>query len=1091
MTVTVGVSSAGLGYSNVYPPDTNGAVGPNHFLEAINLSVGYYSKSSGSLIAFHTLTSFFSALGGTLSFSDPVVAYDTYAGKFVVGALDYSSTVSRFDFAVSNTSDPTGTWTLHRYDMTHDSVPGTYLNDYPRMGYNADAYVISFNMFPLASGTNHVDTLSIDKNGLTGYIYSWPTGTVNIPGPAPALIHDGSAGGPEWLVGTGSGSNIKIFKMTNELSSSPTITSYSVAVQSYTSMPAPHDPGGAMSWTFDTRIFDAALRNNMLVAAHNIGSGGNAKAAWYEFSVAGPTPTLVQEGRVGAAGVDTYFPSIDINTANTLGMTYIQSSTTEYMSDYVTGWTTADPTGQMETGVEPAALTGTNHYSIPRCGDYSGTSVDPSNGTTFWSANEFKGDSTWNTGFASYTVSSWVDHFGVTTSVGSATAGAPFTVTVTAQDAANNTVTGYTGTVHFTGSDPQATLPPDYTFLAADNGVHTFGGVVFRSASGQTLTASSGIIGGVTEFAIPTGSSQSYAITAGPDGNLWFAEVHGNKIGRITPTGTVTEFAVPTGGGGPGGITAGPDGNVWFTELGGTKIGKITPAGAITEYAVPTANSQPYGITLGPDGNLWFVELIGNKVGRCTPTGSVTEFAIPTANSQPNVIAAGPDGNLWFTEDNGNQIGKVSLTGTVTEFSIPTANSEPVGITAGVDGNLWFTEVGGSMVARITPTGTVTEYAIPTGNPRPYGITAGPDGNVWFTEAAGNKVAQITPAGVVTEYAIPTATSEPYGITLGPDGNLWFVESYANQIGRITSGWPSGSATVTVVAAAADHYAVTTSAADPDIAGTVFDMTLTATDPYGNTDTNYEGTVTFSSADPYGPSLPADYAFQASDQGVATFSGVTALYTAGTWDVTATDTQSGITGAAFVNVQAAPAVGFQVVAPASATSGVAFDVTVIAVDPYGNTDMNYTGTIHFTTSDMDPGVVLPPDHTFQPSDAGMVTFVGGVTLITLGDQTLTATDTVSGITGTAAVTVTSGPDSGAGGFGGKPAVSEQSQSATVPTVPASPSPPSRNEESVPVRAQSVAATAHRAALIDHVWSDPADLLLDGLWTDGLAWNAGS
>jgi hypothetical protein len=103
-------------------------------------------------------------------------------------------------------------------------------------------------------------------------------------------------------------------------------------------------------------------------------------------------------------------------------------------------------------------------------------------------------------------------------------------------------------------------------------------------------------------------------------------------------------------------------------------------------------------------------------------------------------------------------------------------------------------------------------------------------------------------------------------------------------------------------------------------------------------------------------------------------------------------------GAAFVNVQAAPAVAFQVIAPASATSGTPFDVTVIAVDPYANTDTNYTGTVTFSTSDGDTGVMLPPDDTFQPSDAGMATFPGGVTLITGGDQTLTATDTQSGIT---------------------------------------------------------------------------------------------
>jgi hypothetical protein len=138
---------------------------------------------------------------------------------------------------------------------------------------------------------------------------------------------------------------------------------------------------------------------------------------------------------------------------------------------------------------------------------------------------------------------------------------------------------------------------------------------------------------------------------------------------------------------------------------------------------------------------------------------------------------------------------------------------------------------------------------------------------------------------------------------------------------------------------------------------------------------------------------------------VATFAGVTALYTAGTWDVTATDTQSGITAAAFVNVQAAPAVALQLVVTASAASGVPFDVTVIAVDAYGNTDTNYTGTLTFSTSDGDPGVVLPPNYTFQPGDQGQVTFLGGFTLITPGSQTLTATDPLSGISGSITVTV--------------------------------------------------------------------------------------
>jgi hypothetical protein len=203
-----------------------------------------------------------------------------------------------------------------------------------------------------------------------------------------------------------------------------------------------------------------------------------------------------------------------------------------------------------------------------------------------------------------------------------------------------------------------------------------------------------------------------------------------------------------------------------------------------------------------------------------------------------------------------------------------------------------------------------------------------------------------------------------------------------------------------------DHFSVSTGASNPDIAGTPFDVTVTAQDSSGNTVTGYTGMIHFSSGDPYGASLPADYQFTSGDNGSHTFPRGATLYTAGTWDVTATDT-SGITGSANVNVQAAPASAFQVIAPSMVSSGMPFDVTVIAVDPYSNTDMNYGGTIIFSTSDTDGRVLLPPPYTFQPSDAGMATFPNGVTLYTLGDQTITVSDMQ--ISGTATVTVTTGP----------------------------------------------------------------------------------
>ena len=94
--------------------------------------------------------------------------------------------------------------------------------------------------------------------------------------------------------------------------------------------------------------------------------------------------------------------------------------------------------------------------------------------------------------------------------------------------------------------------------------------------------------------------------------------------------GTITEFPIPTASSQPEGITSGPDQALWFTEAQGNKIGRITTSGSITEFALPTTASNPQGITLGPDQALWFTEFAGNKIGRITTGGSITEFALPT-----------------------------------------------------------------------------------------------------------------------------------------------------------------------------------------------------------------------------------------------------------------------------------------------------------------------------------------------------------------------------------------------------------------------------------------------------------------------------
>lgn len=303
-------------------------------------------------------------------------------------------------------------------------------------------------------------------------------------------------------------------------------------------------------------------------------------------------------------------------------------------------------------------------------------------------------------------------------------------------------------------------------------------------SAGGTMPAASAA-GTITEYALPTADSLPLSIALGPDGNLWFAERDGNKIGRVAPDGTVTEFLVPTPGSSPWGVAVGSDGNVWFTERAGDKIGRITPAGTITEFPLPRTGQAPAGIAAGPDGNVWFTEHLGNRIGRITMSGVITEFMVPTAASTPARIAVGPDGAMWFTEQSGDRIGRITMSGTIREFRLLSGDRLLGGITAGPDGAMWFTERAGNAIGRIAMDGTITEFPVPTASSNPVNIAVGPDGNLWFTEQNANKIAQITPGGVITEFPVPTPASQPYGITAGPDHAMWLTEAMASAVGRL------------------------------------------------------------------------------------------------------------------------------------------------------------------------------------------------------------------------------------------------------------------------------------------------------------------
>jgi hypothetical protein len=204
-----------------------------------------------------------------------------------------------------------------------------------------------------------------------------------------------------------------------------------------------------------------------------------------------------------------------------------------------------------------------------------------------------------------------------------------------------------------------------------------------------------------------------------------------------------------------------------------------------------------------------------------------------------------------------------------------------------------------------------------------------------------------------------------------------------------------GTQTGIVVSPAAASTFVVTAAPASITAGGSATVTVTAYDAYGNVATVYGGTVHLTSSDGQAV-LPADASLI---NGTGTFT--VTLSTAGSQTVTATDTaNSSITGTSnpvTVNLAAAIHLIFSNY-PAVVSRDQPFGFTLTAYDAYGNVATGYTGTVHFTSDDSNPNVVLPGDYTFTAADQGTHTF-SGVTLHGTGSQstqTITATDTADG-----------------------------------------------------------------------------------------------
>ena len=158
------------------------------------------------------------------------------------------------------------------------------------------------------------------------------------------------------------------------------------------------------------------------------------------------------------------------------------------------------------------------------------------------------------------------------------------------------------------------------------------------------------------------------------------------------------------------------------------------------------------------------------------------------------------------------------------------------------------------------------------------------------------------------------------------------------------------------------------SAPTTEKAGTSFNITVTAQNSSGKTDTGYTGTIHFTSSDAQA-GLPGNFTFTKADDGTFTFP--VTLKTAGSQSISATDTTTAAITGTVSGINVSPATASQLVLsglPSSTAVGAVQSVTVTAKDPYGNVATGYTGTVHFTSSDLKAS--LPANYTFTSANDG-------------------------------------------------------------------------------------------------------------------------
>lgn len=414
-----------------WPPDTNGDVGPNNYIETVNTSIGIYSKSGSRLFA-STFNRFWSAVhSGTpcngANSGDPVVVYDRMANRWLISDFAFTSSAGPFYecIAVSKSGDPVhGGWWFYAIQT------GTSLfNDYPKFGVWPAAYYMTANLFDGISPAGArvwafdrskmingqaIAPIHFDLSAASSYVGLLPG---NLRGAAPP------SGSPAYFAAIDSPSTntIHVWKFhvdfatpanswfgQSSINSNPVnipvaaFTEPCDAAANQACIPEKGVASGSFVDSLGDRLMAQLQYRNIggtesLWATHTVADSANVNTQtgvrWYQLDVTGGTiaTTPVQQSTFKPNdGIFRWMPSLAVDLFGNMAVGYSASSTIIFPQIRYAGRLSSDPLGNLgQAEVTLIAGTGSQNVSNDRWGDYTAMTIDPTDDCTFWYTNEY------------------------------------------------------------------------------------------------------------------------------------------------------------------------------------------------------------------------------------------------------------------------------------------------------------------------------------------------------------------------------------------------------------------------------------------------------------------------------------------------------------------------------------------------------------------------------------------------------------------------------------------------------------------------------------------------------------------------------